>query len=254
MAGPKAVLDQFKKLADRAYNSVYQEFQWSAQVEGATLKPSASNGHAFVALDSAAPHRNSIEVHGALRLENLPRQRTRDPSVSKHEGGISVLMSSLDIYKFERSKPDLDESFLYSSNVRLGYYRSSKDRWIPLLCVRYDFAKSHAAHPLFHAQLEDGMPNAEVKAIFPDLPKVTDPLQVHTNVRLPTANVVGATALLSLAADHLPLAKFPDILRAIRKQPLFSGAWRCECTSMDDGALPSRMLSSCWYSTKVTAP
>lgn len=250
----RAVLDQFKKLAERAYNNVYQEFERSARPIGTVLLPAAGTGQAFVALNSPPPHVNSIEVHGAVRMDNLPRQRKLDPTLSRHNSGISVLLDSLDIYKFERDKPALDNSFLYQSTVRLGYFTSAKGKWSPLLCVRYDFQKSHDAHPLFHAQLESGMPSAALKALFPDMPVVEKPLNIHTNVRLPTANVIGATALLSLAADHLPLVKFPEILRTIRKQGLFNGEWRCECNSMDMKALPDAVLSSRWYSTNLVAP
>jgi hypothetical protein len=253
MATRSQLLQTFIQLSERAYNNVYSTFERTAQLEAASLTP-AINDHAFVAR-AADGQLNSVEVRGALRIDNLPYKRkhdagTRDPS--SHAGGINVVLDSLDIYKFDRNQPTLENSFLYKSTVRVAYFKRTKAKWRPHLCVRYDFTHSYGAHPIFHAQLENGIPNAEVRARFPDMPEVEQPLDLHTHVRLPTANVVGATALLSLAADHLPMTKFPDVLRAVRAQALFNAnPWRCDYSSLDHGTSPETMLASRWYSLNM---
>jgi len=253
MASANETLEKFRKLTERAYNTVYQSFRDNAYIEQTVVQPVYVGQQAFIASKSPPPHKNSIEVKGALRIDNLPYQRKQTAGASKHAKGIHVLLDSLDIYKFHGDKPNLDESFLYCSTVRLAYFKRKDANWRPLLCIRYDFAKSYDAHPIFHAQLEDGIPTAEVRALFPGLPKIEAEyaLPVHTNVRFPTANVVGATALLSLAADHLALSRFPEILRAVRNQKMFSDVWRCDCSSLDDGLPPQAMLASKWYSSKL---
>ncbi len=253
MANANDTLERFMKLTEKSYDGVYQSFRENAYVEKTELCPVNAGHRAFVVEKSPPPHKNSVEVRGALRINNLPYQRTLAAGASKHASGIDVLMDSLDIYKFKNDKPKLDESFLYCSTVRLAYFRRSAKKWKPLLCIRYDFAKSTDAHPIFHAQLENGIPSSEVRKLFKDIPEVdvAHALQVHTNVRFPTANVVGATALLSLAADHLPLSRFPVILKAVRDQAMFSDAWRCDCSSLDGGLPPKAMLASGWYSSRV---
>jgi len=252
MATKGKLLKEFIQLSENAYNNVYTAFKRTAQAESASVLPAISD-QAFVA-SAAQGQANSVEVKGALRIDRLPYRRrevagSREDDL-RHGGGINVVMDSLDIYKFDLNQPTLANSFLYKSQVRLAYFKRSKTKWKPHLCVRYDFARSYGSHPIFHAQLESGVPDASVRAMFPDLPEVIDPLDLHFKVRLPTANVVGATALLSLAADHLPLTHFPTVLRAVRAQALFNtDPWRCDCSSLDGGLAPQSMLASRWYST-----
>jgi len=249
MATKSQLLRDFTQLSENAYNNVYTAFARSAYLERVRLVPAVSK--AFVA-EQAHGRKASVEVKGALRIDNLPYRRkeaagTRSPS--RFDDGIHVVLDSLDIYKFELDRPSLQNSFLYRSTVRVAYFKRSKTKWKPHLCIRYDFARSNGAHPIFHAQMENGVPDPAVWAQFADMPEVVDPLDLHTTVRLPTANVVGATALLSLAADHLPLAKFPEVLHAVRQQPLFNAdPWRCDCRSLDHGEPPETMLASRWYS------
>lgn len=255
MASKARLLQDFIRLSENAYNNVYQSFSQIAYFERVNLIPSISR-QAFVA-DTAVGHMNSVEVRGALRIDNLPYKRkeaigTRRDDTSPHSGGINVLLDSLDIYKFDRNQPSLKNSLLYKSTVRLFYFKLVRKKWKPHLCVRYDFERSYGCHPIFHAQMENGVLDDEVRAKFPELPEVDGSLDLHTKVRLPTANVVGATALLSLAADHLPMVRFPSILREIRKQSLFNvEPWRCDCSSLDDKQAPQSMLASGWYSTNL---
>lgn len=255
MATNSQLLQEFIQLSEKAYNNVYTAFERTARVEAASPKP-AIDDHAFVAKE-ADGQLNSVEVRGALRIDNLPYKRKNDAGTRdalRHDGGINVVLDSLDIYKFDRNRPTLENSFLYKSTVRVAYFKWTKAKWRPHLCVRYDFAHSYGSHPIFHAQLENGIPNDEVRAHFPDMPEVVAPLDLHTHVRLPTANVVGATALLSLAADHLPLTKFPDVLRVVRAQALFNAnPWRCDWSSLDNGTSPATVLASCWYSMNARA-
>ena len=254
MATKGQLLKEFIQLSENAYNNVYTAFKRTAFLERATLLPAVGD-QAFVA-EAAQGQVNSVEVKGALRIDSLPYRRKESAGSrrtdSRHDGGINVVLDSLDIYKFDRDRPSLSNSFLYKSQVRVAYFKRTKGKWKPHLCVRYDFARSYGSHPIFHAQLEDGVPDASVRAMFPDLPDVVEPLDLHFKVRLPTANVVGATALLSLAADHLPLNRFPDVLRAVRAQALFNAEpWRCDCSSLDGGLAPQSVLASRWYSTNL---
>lgn len=254
MATKGQLLREFIQLSENAYNNVYTAFKRTAFLERATLLPAVGD-QAFVA-EAAQGKVNSVEVKGALRIDRLPYRRKEvagsrgaDPHPND---GINVVLDSLDIYKFDRDKPSLTNSFLYKSQVRVAYFKRAQGKWKPHLCVRYDFARSYGSHPIFHAQLENGVPDASVRAMFPDLPEIAEPLDLHFKVRLPTANVVGATALLSLAADHLPLTRFPDVLRAVRAQALFKAEpWRCDCSSLDGGLAPQSMLASRWYSTNL---
>ena len=254
MATKGQLLKEFIELSENAYNNVYTAFKRTAYLEKAMVIP-AIGDQAFVAR-APTGQVNSVEVKGALRIDRLPYRRKEVAGAreedSRHNGGINVVMDSLDIYKFDRDKPSLANSFLYKSQVRVAYFKRSKSNWKPHLCVRYDFARSYGSHPIFHAQLENGVPDDAVRAMFPDMPQVVEPLDLHFKVRLPTANVVGATALLSLAADHLPLSKFPDVLRAVRKQALFNtDPWRFDCSSLDGGVPPVSMIASRWYSTNI---
>ena len=248
------LLKQFSQLSENAYNNVYTAFKRVAHLASATLV-TAVGDQAFVA-EAVQGQVNSVDVKGALRIDSLPYRRKEVAGSrgtdSRHDGGINVVLDSLDTYKFDRNQPGLANSFLYKSQVRVAYFKRSKGKWKPHLCVRYDFARSYGSHPIFHAQLENGVPGASVRALFPDLPEVVEPLDLHFRVRLPTANVVGATALLSLAADHLPLNRFPDVLRAVRAQALFNAEpWRCDCSSLDGGLAPQSMLASRWYSATL---
>lgn len=250
MAGTNDVLERFRALTERAYDNVYRSFSNLAHFEKTKLSP-VIHEQPFVATRSAPQHRHSVEVKGLLRIDKLPQKRKADAGASRESSsGLSVLLTSLDVYKFE-GKPTLTNSFLYASNVRLSYFTTKGQDWKPLLCVRYDFAKSHDAHPIFHAQFEDGVPTEEMRATFGSLPVVLGKLPFSEHVRLPSANVVGATALLSLAADHLPLERFPDVLRAVRAQRLFRDDWRCECSSLDEPIPLQGMLSSRWYSSNL---
>lgn len=253
MARTNEVIEKVRALTERAYDNVYRTFAQLAHLEKTELAP-VFNSKPFVARRSAPQHQHSIEVEGALRIDKLPQKRRKKAGASRESlTGLSVLLTSLDVYKFGDSKPSLSNSFLYSSCVRLSYFTTKGPHWKPLFCVRYDFAKSHDAHPIFHAQLEDGVPTTEMRKTFGQLPEVLGPLPFSAQIRLPSANVVGATALLSLAADHLALERFPEVLRTVRSQPLFGEGWRCECSSLDENVPLGGMLSSRWYSGNLAA-
>lgn len=249
MATGAQILNTFIKQTENAYNNVYKTFWQIAMTERTEFHPAFANGAAFVARKSAPEYGNSVEVEGALRISKLPYKRKLTPGASKHANGIEVILDSLDIYKFEDNRPNLSTAFLHHSYVRLAYYRpGAGDQWSPILCIRYDYAKPSDAHPIFHAQLETGEFCPKAKDMFTVLPKLKSTLTVHENVRVPTVNVVGATALLSLAADHLPLSRFPTMLQSVRAQKMFNDPWRCDYRRMDAGRAPGPMLSSCLYS------
>lgn len=247
MATGAQTLKKFITQTENAYNNVFKAFSQIAVHENTVTKSPYPGQMAFVAKQSAAPHINSVEVEGALRISKLPYKRKLDPGTSKHANGLEVLLDSRDIYKFADGKPDLETAYLYHSYVRVAYFRPTGRVWSPLLCLRYDYAEPSHSHPIFHVQLENGEPPAHVRAFFPEVPALDKVLQVHENIRVPTTNMVGATALLSLAADHLPLKRFPQMLKAVRDQKLFGDVWRCDYSRLDDGHAPGPMLSSCLY-------
>jgi len=231
----------------KAYKAVYSEFHLGVQQVGAIAKPRL-NGECFN-VGLAAGQVNSIEVRGALRIDNLPyKRKSVAPESPRANAGIFVLLDSLDMYKF-RGKPSADTSFLWGSNVRLVYYARKGQKWAPMLDVRYDFAKAYDAHPIFHAQLGSGALDQEARRRF-DAAEIESVLDTHQTVRLPTANVIGATALLSLAADHLPLDRFAPMLSKVRSQQFFQN-WRCDCSSLDIPLAESELLAMGWYSTST---
>ena len=245
MPKPSAI-DEFIDLANVAYRNVYDKFHLSAVRESANPVPKLA-GSCFKVSQSPAPHVNSVEVHGALLVNRLPYKRKQSSSggAATASEGIHVILDSLDIYKFNGA-PSLKNSFLYKSNVHLGYYVRQKTKWRPLLYVRYDFASAKDAHPLFHAQICEGALEGPSAQEFGEIPEIVDLLKVHKSIRLPSANVIGATALVSLAADHLPINSFHEILHVVQKQPFFKD-WRCDCTSLDVADSVTKMISSGWY-------
>ncbi len=231
----------------KAYKAVYSEFYIGVQQVGAIAKPRL-NGECFN-VGLATGQVNSIEVRGALRIDNLPYKRKNvAPESPRGNSGIFVLLDSLDMYKF-RERPAADTSFLWGSNVRLAYYARKGQKWAPILDVRYDFAKAFDAHPIFHAQLGSGALDHEERRRF-DAAEIENVMDTHQTVRLPTANVIGATALLSLAADHLPLERFAPMLNKVRGQQFFQN-WRCDCSSLDRPLPEGEMLATGWYSAAV---
>ena len=241
-------LRTFRAMAERAYTRTFDRFSITAAGIGTTVTPLV-NGKCFAA-ELSTSHSNAVEVTGVLRLERLPSRRRDAGHPSPRDRGICVLLSSFDVYKFA-GRPAAGNSYLNHSNVRIGYYEPMSDRWKSLLCVRYDYGSTGArhGHPIFHAQMELGPLDADLQAKFPGVPTIEPLGRTCHHARIPTANVIGATALVKLAADHLPPIAFPQILDSVTSQAFFKD-WRCNCTSLDDPESAKRMISTGWYSTR----
>ncbi|WP_265211694.1 hypothetical protein [Herbaspirillum lusitanum] len=243
----RTAIEVFMDRAKLAHKNVYENFYRKALLESVALKPALS-GEYFSVNQSPAPHKNSVEIRGGLIIDRLPYRR-RDENSAAQDRGISVLLNSEEIFKFS-GKVSADTSFLWKSTVRVGYYQRIKDKWQTLLCVRYDYAKAYEAHPIFHAQLEAGTLNGDAVKVFnTGIPEILPIPNLHTRVRMPSANVIGATALLTLAADHLSGKTFREMLMVINSQPFFS-PWRCDYSSLDDPTAMSGALSNIWYGGK----
>ena len=143
-------------------------------------------------------------------------------------------------------------SFLDQAYVDIGYYRVVGSTWRTLLAVRYDFGLRGAteAHPIFHAQLHKGGAGDSIRNM-PATPMI-DPLperEVLDTVRVPTANMIGASALLKLSADHLSHGSFTSVLQRVRGLTFF-GNWRCNCSTLDDAGSVRGLLASGWYGSQ----
>lgn len=249
MAKRKAI-EVFADAATASYRKAYAAFERSALQAGADLAPLRPGGECFETKLGSGGH-TSVEVFGALKIERLPK-RHRESNQPNAQDIVSVLMSSKDIYFFG-AKPALDNSFLAESYVSVSYYESRRTEWKTLLSVRYDYSRRGArgGHPIFHAQMGDGAPGdtlAQLPGMPPNIKRLEDQ---YKEVRLPTANMIGATALLKLAADHLPHRSFTPVLRSIQALSFFRN-WRCDCDTLDNIDSPRDMLSAGWYGCKPT--
>lgn len=232
--------------AKHAYREVYNVFDRSAQSEGVALRPVFTD--CFMV--SEKPER--FEVRGALRVELLPRRRRAGGKLVPASDRIAVLMSSRDVYKFDDSKQANEASFLDQAYVDIGYYRVVGTIWRALLAVRYDFGQRGATggHPIFHAQLHKGGAGDSIRHM--PLTPTIDPLpedKVLETVRLPTANMIGASALLKLSADHLSHGSFASVLQSLRGLAFF-GNWRCNCSTLDDAGSVRGILAPGWYGSR----
>lgn len=231
--------------ANVAYRRAYAGFNRHAHTVAA-ITPMLDGGECFV----AKPLRDGVEVNGALRIERLPRNRS-DGEPNPREPRICVLFESRDFYRPDADGEHGEGRKLASSVVRIGYYRAVDSTWKTLLGIRYDydFRGARGRHPIFHAQFDNGELHMRSAPLFPGLPKIDKLNDVLTGVRVPTANVIGATALLKLAADHLSLQSFLAVQTEIASLPFFKN-WQCDLRSLDDPESPRQMLSCGWYGTK----
>lgn len=233
----------FVDKAQKSYDQVYEVFRRLATNEGTTADVGLNRTKAFqVSVDPLI--NDEVEIVGRVKLERLPYRH----GTAVRAAPIYVIIKSKERYKLKRGLLSTQHC-LVKAHVLTSYYSLAKVDWKSILSVRYDFDDADQAHPIFHAQMEDGKPDAELGQLFPSLPKV-DPVKiVHKGIRIPSANMIGATALLKLAADHLPTHYFVDVLKEIRKQQIFAD-WTYKCETLDDPESPKLLLSSGWYSTK----
>ncbi|WP_159276036.1 hypothetical protein [Variovorax boronicumulans] len=231
--------------ANVAYRKAFAGFNRHAHTV-ATITPLLDGGECFV----AKPLRDGVEVNGALRIERLPRERS-DGEPDPREPRICVLLESRDFYRPDADPDHGEGRKLAHSAVRMGYYKPVKTTWKTLLGIRYDyeFRGARGRHPIFHAQFDNGELHERSVRLFPNLPDIEKLGDVLKGVRVPTANVVGATALLKLAADHLSLQSFLAVQNEIASLPFFQN-WRCDLRSLDDPESPPKMLSCGWYGTR----
>jgi hypothetical protein len=242
---PLISLPELANNANVAYRKAFLGFQRHA-TRVATLTPLMAGGECFV----AKPKGNGVEVVGALRVERLPRDRS-DNDANPREPRICVLLESRDIYKPDTIPPSGEASHLSYSTVRMGYYLPVDTKWKALLGIRYDydFRGARGRHPIFHAQFDNGLLHERSVGMFPNTPEIGKLDDILQGVRVPTANVIGVTALLKLAADHLSLDCFEGVHAEIAALPFFQD-WRCDLRTLDDPESPKKMLSWGWYGTK----
>lgn len=246
----RPALDEFVSAAESAYRRSYAAFEVPAIAEGADLTPLGAGGECF---EVTAPRGSaSVQVIGSLMIERLPR-RHKEGGPASVQDRVSVLVSSKDIYFFDQ-QPSLADRYLAESYVSIGYYKPQSGKWKTELALRYDFGARGArgGHPIFHAQIDSGVPGPRM-ASLPGVPTATNivPLPYYGHIRMPTANMVGATALLKLGADHLSQASFSTMLRTFQGLPFFKN-WRCKCDTLDHVDSAREMLSSGWYGCKPT--
>lgn len=239
-------IDETARAANTAYGEVYNVFNRLALSEGASLQP--IRAECFVVTKKPS----SVEVAGALRIELLPRRHRAAGKTAPPADRIAVLLSSRDVYKFDDAKPAAEASYLDQSYVDIGYYRTTRAAWQTLMGVRYDYGQRGAkeGHPIFHAQMHDGSAGQSILPMA-GTPNI-DPLpqkEVFDTVRLPTANMIGASALLKLSADHLSHPSFTSVLQRVRGLNFF-GNWRCNCSTLDHADSARGLLSFGWYGAK----
>lgn len=245
----QAQIDSFANAAATAYRAVYDTFERSATDEGASASPVRSE--CFIV--NKAANYSTVEVLGALSIDRLPKSRRGIGKTAPAGDRIAVLMSSREIFGFDDTKPAAEASYLHEAFVDIGYYKVSTKGWRTLLGVRYDYSARGAmqGHPIFHAQMHDGSAGPKIAGLATT--PVIQPLpqaEVFGHVRLPTANMIGASALLKLSADHLSHDSFTTVLKRLRAQPFF-GNWRCKCDTLDDVDSARGLLATGWYGSKA---
>ncbi|MBK1714699.1 hypothetical protein [Rubrivivax gelatinosus] len=244
----QAQIDDFALSARTAYRAVYNTFERSALDEGAA--PTALGNECFTVSTKSA----TVEVFGALKIEQLAGRRRAAGKAVPHNARIAVVMSSKDIYAFDDTKPANEGSYLQKAFVNVGYYNvTTKHGWQTLLGLHYDFDSRGAtqAHPIFHAQMHDGSAGKGIVGLAhtPAINALTQQ-QVFDSVRIPTANMVGASALLKLSADHLSHDSFKTLLQRLRGLAFFCN-WRCNCSTLDDANSARDLLATGWYGMKA---
>jgi len=243
-------IDDFAVLASQAYRAVYDVFERTASAEGVALKPLGRECFEV----SKPPARTTVQVLGSLLVEQLPRKHVANGRTVPPQNRISVLLSSRDIYGFNDSEPSSNRSYLHESFVNIGYYRVTTKKWVTLLSLRYDFGSRGATqgHPIFHAQLSNGQPGESISRL-PTVPEITTlpSDEVYADVRMPTANMIGASALLKLAADHLTHDSFTTVLQKTQALPFFRN-WRCNCSTLDNQDSVRGLLAMGWYGCKTS--
>jgi hypothetical protein len=239
-------MQRFIAKVERDHKKMYSDFQLQALAHNVVLYPALGGGtECFEVRQSAAPFTNRVEVHGGLMIEQLPFKRSQTAATAAASGRIRLLMNSFEIYKFKSAVIDPKSSFLYKSMVRIAYYKGGST-WKTLLCLRYDFASAKDAHPIFHAQMENGTLDAATQALFSVAGTIVPIQDIQHAVRIPTANMIGATALLKIAADHMSIQALRDLLIEARKVPFFK-TWRCDCSTLDNVNSAKKMLALGWY-------
>lgn len=241
-------IDAFAQAATTAYREVHSVFDRSATSEGASLQP--IRAECFV-VNKPRGH-TTVEVVGALRIELLPSRHRAAGRTAPANDRIAVLLSSRDIYGFDDTKPADEASYLHESFVDVGYYKVTNANWQALLAVRYDYGARGAmqGHPIFHAQMHDGSAGKRIlnMAATPNIQALPEK-EVFELVRVPTANMIGASALLKLSADHLSHGSFTAVLQRLRALTFFNN-WRCNCSTLDDVNSVRGLLASGWYGCK----
>lgn len=222
----------------RAYSAVADVFEAVARQSGAAFRPEQAPAFRVRAIDGR------LHATCLTKIERLPYRRHQSASPPQRDR-ITVVLDSSETFRVEgdRRAPKL---CLMNSTVKVAYYRPQQDRLTTLLCVRYDFDGAADAHPIFHAQIDTNAVDQNKLVRLGLSSPVTPMPEHHERVRIPTANVIGPTALLQIGADHLPYEKFARILHKIRGDVLFT-RWTCDRSTLDRPKALAKLLSSTWY-------
>ncbi len=235
-----------KLRVERAYEGVANVFQNMARKAAADFKPAQSS--AF---------RVSIVGPGRLRakcltkIERLPYRRAADGgAVAKQR--LTVVLEADEEFAVDCGTAE-GTLCLNRSTVQIAYYRPGPGTLTTLLCVRYDFHGAGDSHPIFHAQIDKEAIDA-TKLHLLGLHTGPSPMagDIPHRVRIPTANVIGPTALVQLAADHLPQDSFRTVLNKVRGDVLFT-RWLCDRSSLDRPSELRKLISSTWYGLPALA-
>lgn len=229
----KAFSDARRRL-QRAYSGVADLFARVANTDGASFNPVYSPAFKVRFLGSR------LHIECLAKIERLRYQRQQTASRSG-QNTITVVLDSSEEFRFDGDSPV--PFSLVKSTVTIGYHGGEKGSLKTLLCVRYDFHNPRDAHPIFHAHIDRKVDDAKLALL--NLSSVLPMPEQHGGVRIPTPSVVGPTALVQIAADHLPLDQFPSVLSKLRSDVLFVG-WKCDLRSFQRGDL-QKLISSSWY-------
>ena len=108
---------------------------------------------------------------------------------------------------------DLSDNKIKESGVQVIYYqqKAGKDIIKPIESIHYDYNEFPVfAHPVFHAQFcHDAVDSSQIKQIeiLQDYKLITDNFgERFGHLKIPTAHMNIISVLLSLCADHIPIA------------------------------------------------
>lgn len=162
------------------------------------------------------------------------------PSSKKH--CIDIVVRSSEHFRCKKNE-------ISKSTVQVMYFDADSSQAQVLMGIHFDFESTvQAAHPVFHAQLDDTKLSEEEYAAI-GFRKSIIPAKAHhySHLRIPTPHMGLGAVLLALSADHLPIAFHNQFLDAIRENPTVK--WDAMCASLKSsmGGFSGYLHSHHWY-------